>query len=298
MHRKKLRIDRTGAKSIDIYITTNFSPINQSIKKLKKTMTSIKSLEQISGRKIDYKLWILVDGLNPKFDSDRNRKSRYRFLKRIYYLIEDSEYVFVNPTWGHLSGTLCEGIKNFGSSEVILVLQDDLEFCVDIPLLELIHVMDANREIQHLRFNKRKNDIAGLDTDLQEKTFSDFKLLKTNNWSDNNYLMSRKHFIEIIYPLIFNSQTFPENILRKENLLKPEVFGTYIYGEFGKESSIKHLGGIDGRIRGRLEMLPSKYWNPLVIFIVKTMVLTKFGFDLFNNFVKLLPKKCFSQLDR
>jgi hypothetical protein len=249
--------------SIDIIVSTNYTPYNHKPGNLFTTIDSILSISDLSQKNLKFNLFVLVDGLQKDLVGKRHIENRQNFLVSIYEFMMDKGQVIVNPEWGHLSGSLSYFFEHFTHSEHVLVVQEDLVFVNDIPLVELLHLLDAYKHVCHIRFNKRTNELAGLDTELSEVVLQGIPLLKTNNWSDNNYLTTRNHFEDKILPRIRDEQTFPENVMRELNAFSPSEFGTYIYGGLGMSQTIKHIGGQNGRLRARFEghkIVTSNLW--------------------------------------
>ena len=71
--------------------------------------------------------------------------------------------------------------------------------------------MEKYKNLKHIRFNRRTNLEAGLDTKLTPCQFGDIKFLKTDNWSDNNHLCEANYYRILILPRTKSQSTFPEN---------------------------------------------------------------------------------------
>jgi len=240
-----------SSKELDVVITSTYSPISISVNHISQTIDSLLQMPDFRDRKVHYNIWIAIDGLQPDYLTRTHIVRRQKWLKKIYKLTLEQGTVVVNLEWGHLSGSLSYVIRDFCKSEFLLVVQDDLQFIRNIPIESILNCMHSHEELKHIRFNKRRTKIAGLDTVIEEKNFGGVAFVKTNNWSDNNYITSRSHFLTDILPLLENEKTFPENILRPLNLMNPNLFGTFILGKIDEDPFITHLGEKRGRIRAR-----------------------------------------------
>jgi hypothetical protein len=235
---------------LDIFITTSYVPYANSLKDIRRTIESLLRIVDLRNRSISFKIFIVLDFYQPGSSPKIIRGYRH-YRKKLKEDFSNIELIALE-SWSHLSGAICHAVSNFAKAPYLLIVQDDLEFLQDVSLTRIMKVLDHNSDVKHVRFNKRRNIKAGLDTSLCEKQFDELFLVKTNNWSDNNYLTTLQHFVSDISPIICDTRTFPENELRKWNILDPERFGTYLYGRLEEGPFIKHLGEVKGRARARL----------------------------------------------
>ena len=239
------------ASTIDVIVTASYSATSNSVSPLKQTVQSILNFDDFKNGNISFNLIIAIDGLHLRYCSRRHIRRRQKWIKKVHNLTIKSGSVVVNPEWGHLSGSLSYVVNHYCKSPFILIVQDDLKFIQNIPLKEILDCIDYNSSLLHIRFNKRRTVLAGGDTSLAQLKIGSLNFVKTNNWSDNNYITTLKHFKETLMPLFCEEKTFPENILRPLNHNQPEKFGTYIFGKLDDEPLIVHLGDRRGRIRAR-----------------------------------------------
>ena len=93
-------------KTIDFVITTSYSPYFKSLPLLEKTIKSLNLISDLKTSFIQYRIIIAIDGLDPIFNSRRNKKSYRKFVKDINrmkterVIISDCE---LGGGWGHLS---------------------------------------------------------------------------------------------------------------------------------------------------------------------------------------------------
>lgn len=257
-------------RTLDIVIASSFSPYVDSFNHLKKTLSSFDLITDLSNKSIDYHVVIALDGLNPKIITNRNLWKYRRFVRRVTGLESDlisvSNRESLNPQytevanhgvhsigWGHLSGSLCHAFDYFVESRFVLVVQEDLPFVRDIPLLKIMAHLESDQRLKYVRFNRRVNQTWGADSVITPYKIEGENYLKVNNWSDNNHLMKTEDYVRIILPSIRDEYTYPEVVLGPLNLENPEIYGTYIYGSIGDPPVIKHLGSHKHRIRKRME---------------------------------------------
>lgn len=240
-----------NTSTLDVIVTASYSATSNSVSPLTQTVQSILNFDDFKNGNVSYNLIIALDGMQLRYCSRRHIRRRQKWIKKIHNLTITSGSVVINPEWGHLSGLLSYVVNNYCKSPYILIVQDDLKFIQNIPLKEILNCIKYNSNLRHVRFNKRRTVVAGGDTKLAQIKIGSLNFVKTNNWSDNNYITTLKHFTETLVPLFWKEKTFPENILRPLNHIQPEKFGTYIFGTLQEEPYIVHLGDRRGRIRAR-----------------------------------------------
>lgn len=243
--------------SISVVITASPIPSHPSSNRIDSVIDSLKLLKNV-----DFDLVILAhDAPNPKAPSESI--GRYReYLSRLSVKYAEGPYrLFVSPHWGHLSQTLLRAIAEV-ESEYVLVLQHDLPFVREVDLRDAVGVLNQNKEVKHLRFNKRPNLPAGWDgSDYKfretpkdrQHFFSEvvlssgakiITLTRTLAWADQNFLCERRYIEDVIRPLVGRSKTFPERVINPNSNEKThELLGTYIWGGFGYPASIEHSDG-------------------------------------------------------
>ncbi len=268
-------------KTIDFVITTNYSPYFKSVPLLKKTIESLNLIQDLTNSFIKYRIIIAIDGLDPIFNS--LRKNYKNFIEDIYKL--KTERVVISNCelgggWGHLSGNLCYAFDNFVKSEYVLIMQEDLPFVRDIPLLTIMDHMNIDARLKYVRFNRRKNEIYGFDSDLAPYVIQGVSYLKVNNWTDNNHLMKTEEYRRYILPNIRGKKTFPENELAPLNLKNPEIFGTFLYGKYNEPNVILHIGHLKHRIRVKMEFF--KTTNSAFRYLIWLAIVCK---DMINKFI-------------
>jgi hypothetical protein len=245
------KTNKSGVK-LDVIITTAYSPYLNSIVNLKKTIESIKNITDLRTNEVRYRLIIALDGLNPNYNSIWHQISYRRFVRKVTKFEKKGVIIAVNKNWGHLSGNLNNAFEFAVRSRFTLVVQDDLMFICDLPIQEIITTIETDAKIKHVRFNRRSNIVSGRDTKLTQIKSGSLFFLKTNNWSDNNHITSSDYYRKIVFPLIGNKKTYPEDVLRKFNETDSEVCGTYIYGKLNSHQTIQNIGDFKSRIRAQM----------------------------------------------
>jgi hypothetical protein len=90
------------------------------------------------------------------------------------------------------------------NSEYIMFLEHDWKFIRKVNLNDLINLMEMEKSINYIRFNKRKTRETGEDTILNETIINNTKLTKTSNWSNNPHIARTKVYrkwISLAHPL-------------------------------------------------------------------------------------------------
>jgi hypothetical protein len=220
---------------------------------LSKTISSLDYILDLESTKLRYRIIIAVDALNPNFGTGQNAKHYRKFVKSLSIYNDGYIYISIPPSWGHLSGNLCHAFDNFVIADYVLIIQDDLPFARDVPLIKIIANMKLNSDLRHIRFNRKPNIIWGSDSELSSYQIKDMHYLKTNNWSDNNHIVQASYYRNEVLPKIRNQFKFPEDIMGELNKTNPKLYGTYIYGDFNEPIVISHLGDLKRRVRMKME---------------------------------------------
>jgi len=154
---------------------------------------------------IEFRIIIAIDGLDPKFNTRRNKRDYQKYIKDIKLLKTNNVVISdcaISGGWGHLSGNLCCAFDYFVESDYVLILQEDLPFIRDIPLLTIMDHMNSDTRLKYVRFNRRRNEIWGHDSELSSYVIKNVHYLKINNWTDNNHLMKTENYRKDILPNI------------------------------------------------------------------------------------------------
>jgi hypothetical protein len=106
--------------------------------------------------------------------------------------------------------------------------------------------------INHLRFNKRSNIIAGWDRNLEEVCNNGFEFCKTTCVSNNPHILNRKFFQDFILDKIsiVPGSRGIEDVLSRSPLC--DIIKPAIYGSAEHPGTVSHLNGRLFRARGAL----------------------------------------------
>lgn len=279
--------NRNLSKSeLDIVITTDYSPHFNSLKNLSKTISSLDFIHDLESNKLRYRIIIAVDALNPNYGIRQNAKRYTKYVRSLSIYNNSYTYISTPPSWGHLSGNLCHAFDYFVTANYVLVIQDDLPFVRNVPLIKIITHMKQNSDLKHIRFNRRPNMIWGSDSELSPYQFKDLHYLKTNNWSDNNHLAPSSYYRNAVLPKIRSQFTFPENIMGELNKINPKLYGTFIYGNFNEPIVIKHLGDVKRRVRMKMVKLGTP--SIAVRYFITSLI---YFYDLLKSLLRIFQNK-------
>ena len=121
------------------------------------------------------------------------------------------------------------------------------------PLRFIVDVMNTT-QMDHLRFNKRKNVVGGWDRWLKElEPYPGFKCCETPIRSNNPHIIDTVQYRRTILKFINKNKSSRggvEDVLiraQREKLIK----GGYIYGPLNHSSTVKHL---DGREKKKIRL--------------------------------------------
>jgi hypothetical protein len=149
---------------------------------------------------------------------------------------------------------------NAVQTEYFLWFEHDWHFKRDVNLIDLIQLMDNEKHINYIRFNKRQNIVLNCDSQLLEQTFNindkTIYLCGTDGWSNNPYLGRTDNWKTVWMHYL-------ENNLRKQHItieleLQEEYrrqiakdsfqsvlqkWGVYIYDRLGAPQTVHHVNG-------------------------------------------------------
>lgn len=171
---------------------------------------------------------------------NKNEYNRYiNNLKKYFPIIKKS----LSLSDGYIKSILSS------KSEYMFMLEHDWIFnktYIKHFLPELIKMMKENG-IYHLRFNKRKNIVAGWDRWLKEFQPNNFdmKCCKTPIMSNNPHIINRIKYLEFLKKGYIKTFSGSKGI--EEQLKKINGINGVIYGELNHNATIYH---IDGRKNG------------------------------------------------
>jgi len=189
--------------------------------------------------------------------TSRDRRRFDEYIGRLERLaVQRGDFrVTVADRWGHLVGNLRHVLEQV-ETEFMLVLQHDWMLVEPLPIDDLITMMTRHPEVRHLRFNRHPNLPVHWDGKRPERVefFEEVeldgqRLCRTLAWSDIPHLCRVDYYRDVILPIVGDRQTFPEFVCDPLSVPRThELFGTYLYGPYGREPTSVHL---DGRFAGQ-----------------------------------------------
>ena len=240
-------------RNVSVIVTASPIPSHPSPRIILETVNSLDLL----GLGEHAPILLVHDAVPP--DAAGSEQDRYAdYLIELKEAVKDRQNVEVHllDTWGHLVGGVTYGIDAI-KTQYVLIVQHDLPFVRSVPISKLVELMEHRREIAHIRFNKRTNLAEASDgsTRSRRRFFSqvsfpnsEFALIQTLSWSDNNHLTTRGYYRDLVLPLIGDQPTAMEKVLNPlaRRRFHP-ILGTYIFGAINEPAVI---GNLDGRKTG------------------------------------------------
>jgi len=224
-------------KKLTIIITSSFIPSHPSIRIIKETIESLNLVKMQNNTKV-----ILAHD----YSEDKNYTE---------YLDNLNNYIKNLPNFqitkcqkhSHLVGNIRNALLKV-NSKYILVIQHDLPFIAEFNINKIIEDIEENKNIKHIRFNKRNNikkgfeklnDLFGLQLYQKNYTYT-----RTPGWSDNNHLCLTSYYNNIIMKECQDGYAM-EKILngRSTNVNEHNKYGTYLFGPLNHHKMIKHTNG-------------------------------------------------------
>lgn len=171
-----------------------------------------------------------------------------------------SARVFCLEHWGHTSG-LIRAVVDEISTEMVLVVQQDMPFVRPVNILGAVDVLRRNQGPRHIRFNLRSNLPSGWDSAghsllgfrssrsnfFKETCYASshgkLRMVRTLAWSENNYLTTTRYLKGVVIPLSAKTNSLESGLNSLGSPHRHSVLGTFVYGAHGSEPAIKHLDG-------------------------------------------------------
>jgi protein required for attachment to host cells len=220
----------------------------------------IESLE-LTGLPHNTPLILSHDKIKPGTEGAEEKEKAYQeYFKNLEEYVKNSQFKNITisraPEWGHLTRTLKHAVSQV-KTKYILVLQHDIHIRREIPVLQMIDLMERQQHIKHLRFNVRKNLPTFMWWDgyhkdghciFAEEEYDGVKVCVTPAWSDQNHLATKEYYEQIVFPDCTNMDgeliwDFMENRMNGLCHHNHERYGTYIYGEYGAPRTSRHSDG-------------------------------------------------------
>jgi hypothetical protein len=200
------------------------------------------------------------DKLKPDIEGYAEKQEAYnQYYLNLQKYVQASTYTNIEileaPEWGHLTRTLKYAVSQV-KTKYMLVLQHDIHIRREVPVLQMIDLMEKYKHIKHLRFNVRRNHPTFMWWDgykggsclFSEEEYDGVKLCVTPAWSDQNHLATKEYYENVVFPDCTNSDgeliyDFMENRLNGLCHHNHSRYGTYIYGEYGATRTSRHSDG-------------------------------------------------------
>ena len=215
---------------------------------------------RLTGIPLDTPIILSHDNIKPDVEGFEEKEKAYQ-----QYFINLQEYVktcifsdikiIKAEKWGHLTRSLKNAVGHV-TTKYMLVLQHDIHVRRDIPVMQMIDLMEKYKHIKHLRFNVRKNHPTFMWWDgylegkkiFAEEEYDGIKLCVTPAWSDQNHLATKEYYENVVFPDCTNLDgeliyDFMENRLNGMCHHNHSRYGTYIYGEYGAPRTSRHSDG-------------------------------------------------------
>ena len=227
-------------KNLSIIITASYIPSHPSIKLIQEVIESLELLN-------------LPNDVLVILAHDFSDESNYiEYLKKLDEYIKGKNNlkfkIVVRKSHGHLVGNVRNALKHV-DTEFVLVIQHDLKFNKrPIDIMKVVEDMRINKELKHIRFNKRCNRPTNADSHFglfgKEIQSQNFTYTRTNAWSDNNHICPVDYYREIVMKECNDGKPMEYFLLLKSKNEKiHKKYGTYLFGPVEDRSYIKHLDG-------------------------------------------------------
>lgn len=197
---------------------------------------------------------IVCDGVKNPEDAEayNEYKENLKKLVATHPHFQNTKLVFCDE-WVCLVGALKEAIKHV-ETEYMFIHQDDFELKLPIDLVGLIEAMDANHNIKLVRLNSGVNTIGKSNPcdhyiDDYVEGGTQFPLLRTMGWGDNDHFVRKDYYENFVFPLLGEEKTFMEaklmgaavHAFKEDPYAHIKLYGTYLYGDFNTGPYLYHL---------------------------------------------------------
>lgn len=237
-------------KKITVFTTTNFVESSPSTRLLE---TVIANLEKQTGLK-DYRHII-------HFDMPRRPEAKHRqYAESLRKLGRE----LICSTYAGLKGAYLKVLPTIDTPYFVF-LEHDWLFLEEIDLNRLAEILDENKYINYIKFNKRKNALAGWDIKLEEEARAPIPLTKCWIISNNPHIARTSVAKSKWLPLIDSprnrwakpygdhagafgvedplTHAIKEDVKKMGFAKAHTLWGTYIYGPLNYPPVIKHIDG-------------------------------------------------------
>jgi len=248
--------DITKVQPLSVVISGSYLESHPEITFMKEVIESL----ELTGISYDTPILLSHDKIKPGAEGFEEKEKTYnKYFENLQAYIDTSKFKNIETVkaleWGHLTRSLKNAVSKV-KTKYILVLQHDIHIHREIPVLDMIALMEKNEHIKHLRFNVRRNHptfmwwdgYKGGKHQFAEEEVDGVKLCFTPAWSDQNHLATKEYYENVVFPDCSNADgeliyDFMENRLNGLCHHNHERYGTYIYGEYGAPRTSRHSDG-------------------------------------------------------
>jgi hypothetical protein len=245
-----------AAKGLTVIISGSHLESHPEITFVKEVIDSL----SFTGISYDTPIILSHDRIKPGTEGYTEKEEAYQaYFNNLKEYTKTSAFrnitIFQAPEWGHLTRTLKYAVSQV-KTKYMLVLQHDIHIRREIPVLEMIDLIEKHENIKHLRFNVRRNHptfmwwdgYQGGKTLFNEEEYEGTKVCITPAWSDQNHLATKEYYENVVFPDCTNPDgeliyDFMENRLNGLCHHNHSRYGTYIYGEYGAPRTSRHSDG-------------------------------------------------------
>jgi len=239
---------------ITLLIPTSLGLYAPSTKLIERTLTSTKEKLLFNGEIqciVHCDLW------------DNSVKTK-KYLKNLQSLRDSYSFKLIYGSRGLSCAT--REMMALINSEYYIFLEHDWEFLKTIDLDAIVSMMDENKYVNYIRFNKRSNEIRGCDSVLEPLCLNGINLLANDNWSANPHIGRVENFkadwMKFIPDKpekgnlmeIFICNAYRDEIKAHGFRKSLEHWGVFVYGCIGDEMTVRHLDG-SGSLRAKIKKI-------------------------------------------
>lgn len=243
-------------KNLTVIISGSYIKFHPSITYIKEVIESL----DFAGIPYNTPILLSHDRIKPDRLNEIAEKNYAAYFRNLEDYIATSKYVNITilkaSQWGHLTRTLKQAVAQV-DTKYMLLLQHDIHFKRDVPVLKIIDLMEKYPHMKHVRFNTRKNLPTFIGWDgwyrgrhcvFSEEEYDGLKFCVTPAWSDQNHLTTKEYYETRIFPDCVNVDgelmyDFMENRINTLCLHDPAKYGTYIYGEYKAARTSRNADG-------------------------------------------------------
>lgn len=229
-----------------VIITASLIPSYPDIRYIQNVINSLK-LCNIDINKVN--IILSHDALNKNDITNVKCINKYnKYLENLkeYYKNYSNIKIINLSKHGHLTGNIRNALQ-YINTKYILIIQHDLSFRKEFDINKIIEDMEKNKELKHIRFNKRRNIKHKWDSNdlfgyvLKSKNYN---YTRTGAWSDINHLTRTDYYKNIIMNECKDGTSMEWNFRDKiNNKSDHEKYGTYLFGDTSNKRMIKNLDG-------------------------------------------------------